>query len=102
MAVRKKLLHDDKTRQKIQTSQLINRLTDHIHGKVELTASQVRSIEILLKKTLPDLQSIEQIHSGEITTARATELSDDQLAAIISTGSIEGAVTAQESKSTTH
>ena len=61
MAVRKKLNHDDKTRQKIQVSQLINRLQKHIHGEVELEQTQIRAIEILLKKALPDLQSIEMV-----------------------------------------
>lgn len=65
MAVRKKLNHDDKTREKIQTTQLIKRLTNHALGELELNQSQVRAIEILLKKTLPDLQSIEQTTKGE-------------------------------------
>ena len=64
MAVRKTLSHDTKTREKIQTSQLINRLQDNAFGKVELTRGQLKSIEILLKKTLPDLQAIE--HTGEV------------------------------------
>ena len=51
--------HATKTRERIQTSMLINRLEDHAVGKVELTTTQVRSIEILLKKSLPDLQSVE-------------------------------------------
>jgi hypothetical protein len=50
-------------RSKIQTSQLVNRLTDHALGKIELSPTQVRSIEVLIKKTLPDLQSIE--HTGD-------------------------------------
>lgn len=59
MAARLRKLHSDEVRAKIQTSQLINRLTDHAIGKVELSATQVRSIEILLKKSIPDLQSVE-------------------------------------------
>ena len=47
------------TRKKIQASQLINRLTDHINGTVELSSTQVRAAEILLKKSLPDLTSQE-------------------------------------------
>lgn len=58
MAVRKKLSHDDRTREKIQTSQLLNRLKDNAFGDVELTQGQIKSIEILLKKTLPDLAAI--------------------------------------------
>ena len=51
--------HDEKTRLKIQTSQIINRLNSFVNGEVEMTSSQVRAAEILLKKSLPDLQSIE-------------------------------------------
>lgn len=34
---------------------LVKRLQDHILGVIELSTSQVRSIEILLNKTLPNL-----------------------------------------------
>lgn len=60
MAARtRKVKHDDLTREKIQVSQLLNRLTDHALGKCEMTPTQVRAIEILLKKKLPDLQAVE-------------------------------------------
>ena len=59
MAIRKKLNHDDKTREKIQTSQILNRLTNHVLGKVEMSASQVTAALGLIRKTLPDLQAIE-------------------------------------------
>lgn len=58
MAARINRAHDEKTRAKIQTSQLINRLQDNAFGKVELTNGQLKSIEILLKKTLPDLSAM--------------------------------------------
>ena len=58
MAARINKLHQADVRSKIQASQLINRLTDHALGKVELEATQVRAIEILLKKTIPDLSSV--------------------------------------------
>lgn len=59
-----KIRHDEETRAKIKTSQLVNRLTNHALGDVDLSQTQVRAIEILLRKTLPDLTSVE--HSGEI------------------------------------
>jgi hypothetical protein len=59
MPARLRKIHQEDVRAKIQTSQLINRLTDHALGTIELTATQVRAIEVLIKKTLPDLQSIE-------------------------------------------
>ena len=64
MAARLNRLHSDAVRAKIQASQLINSLTNHVLGEKELSATQVRAAEILLKKSIPDLSSIE--HSGEI------------------------------------
>jgi len=62
-----KVKHDDQTREKIRTSQLLNRLhayalseDDPQTGRpVELNGTQVKAIEVLLRKSLPDLQSIE-------------------------------------------
>lgn len=56
--------HDERTRAKIQTSQIINRLHDHFNGKIQLSATQVKTAEILLRKTLPDLAAIE--HNGAV------------------------------------
>ena len=63
MATRINLKHDAETRAKIQTSQLINRLQSHANGEVEMTSTQVRAAEVLLKKAVPDLQAI--THSGD-------------------------------------
>ena len=43
---------------KIQAAQLINRLTAHANGELELSNTQVRAIEVLLRKTLPDLSDV--------------------------------------------
>jgi len=51
--------HSDEIRAKIQASQLVNRLTKHALGEVELSATQIRAIEILLKKSVPDLSAVE-------------------------------------------
>ena len=59
MAARKRRTTlNDKWRERIQTSMLVNRLNDHVVGKVEMSATQLRAAEILLKKTAPDLQSV--------------------------------------------
>lgn len=50
---------DLRARGKIQTTQLVKRLTDHVNGTVELTASQVTAALGLIKKTLPDLQNVD-------------------------------------------
>lgn len=57
MAARKQLWHPEAVRQKIQASQLINRLQANAFGEIELRPDQVRSIEILLKKAIPDLSA---------------------------------------------
>lgn len=59
MAARLRPRHQDEIRDKIKTSQLVNRLENHVFGEIELSASQIRGIEILLNKTLPNLQSTE-------------------------------------------
>ena len=62
MANNKNPHRGDAWREKIQTSMLVNRLYDNALGLIELSQGQLKSIEILLKKTIPDLKSIE--HSG--------------------------------------
>lgn len=60
MAARKKrIVHDENTRAKIQASQIINRLTKHIVGEIEMSSTQVTAALGLLKKSLPDLASVE-------------------------------------------
>jgi hypothetical protein len=58
MAERLRKTHQDDVRTKIQTSQLINRLQDHALGKIKLEATQIKSIEVLIRKTLPDLSQV--------------------------------------------
>jgi hypothetical protein len=58
MAARsRKLELDKKWREKIRTSMLINRLSNHVAGRIEMSSSQVRAAEVLLKKNLPDLSA---------------------------------------------
>lgn len=53
-------LHQSDVRAKIQASQLVNVLTAHALGQSEeLSATRLKAIEILLKKSLPDLSSVE-------------------------------------------
>ena len=50
-------------RTKIANSQILNRLIKHFDGEVELSQTQVMVGLALLKKVLPDLQSVQ--HSGD-------------------------------------
>jgi hypothetical protein len=56
----------DLCREKIKTSQLLNRLQNNALGILELNSVQQRSIEILLRKVLPDLSQVEQ--TGDVTS----------------------------------
>lgn len=65
--------HDDRTRAKIQTSQIINRLMQHVNGAVNLSATQVTSALGLLRKTLPDLQATQLTGEVKLTHEQALE-----------------------------
>jgi hypothetical protein len=52
--------HQEDVRNKIQASQLINVLQNHALGKTEeLSQSRIKAIEILLRKSIPDLTATE-------------------------------------------
>lgn len=61
MATRKNISHDTRTREKIRTSQLINRLEKYVFEEdgVEMTKGQVTAALGLIKKTLPDLSQVD-------------------------------------------
>lgn len=68
MAARKQLFHHEEVKEKIKTSQLINRLQNNALADVEfLTAGQIASINSLIDRVIPKLKAIE--HSGEIDSS---------------------------------
>lgn len=60
MARRLNPKHDELTRDKIKTSQLINRLMALANGTVEMPPHAVTAALGLLRKVLPDISAIEQ------------------------------------------
>ena len=67
MAVRLSPEHDARTRSKIQTSQLVNRLNAFAldtTDSVRMSSDQVRAALGLLRKTIPDLAVT--AHTGEV------------------------------------
>ena len=54
-----KPLHEEKTKALIRASQLLNRLTQHAKGEVEMTASQVQAAKIVIGKAIPDMRALE-------------------------------------------
>ena len=52
-------LHQDDVRKKIQVSQLLNVLQNHALGvSEELSPTRMKAIEILLRKSMPDMASV--------------------------------------------
>jgi len=64
MAARKRTYQTEKTREKIQATQIVNRLDKAFRGEIELTATQVKIGLGLLAKVMPDMthQMVEEVH----------------------------------------
>jgi hypothetical protein len=67
--------HQEDIRRKIQASQLVNRLSAHAFGKAEMTPTQIKAAEILLKKSIPDLSQVQGTgEDGEHTIKQYVEM----------------------------
>lgn len=64
------------TRRRIQTTKLMQRLQNHALGLADMTATQIKAAEILLRKKLPDLSATEI--TGEI---KQRDITDQPLSA---------------------
>ena len=74
MAARKRRIrHDEDTRNKIQAAQIINRLEANLMGKIDLSPAQVTSAKILLAKVLPDLSQVDSRISGQVDQKISSE-----------------------------
>lgn len=86
LKARKNLQHPERVRQRMRTTKLMLRLQKFALGEkeqgadVNLSTAQVRAIEVLLRKTLPDLTAVE--HSGEVVQRDVTDkpLTEEQWA----------------------
>lgn len=58
----------DDHRVKIQNSNILNALIEHVDGKRDMTSSQVSAGIALLRKVLPDLSATELSGSIDVTT----------------------------------
>jgi hypothetical protein len=75
MAARtRKVVLDERWRERIRTSMLINRLQDHVFNDTEMSQTQIRAVEILLKKVAPDLSAAEL--TGKDGAAIAVSIKD--------------------------
>lgn len=66
MAKRKQLFHPDVVKEKIQASQLINRLQQNALSKTEtMTPGQIASANSLLDRVIPKLKAVELSGTGD-------------------------------------
>lgn len=74
MAERLNRRHQESVREKIKTSQILNRLTNHALGSLKkpMDATQVSAALGVLRKALPDLTATE--HSGDMTLTHEQKL----------------------------
>jgi hypothetical protein len=88
----------EEAREKIKTTQLINRLQNHALGEIEMSPTQIKATEVLLKKRVPDLQSMTlqgDDDGGAIKATVAPDLTNltkeqrDQLRGILSRVTVE-------------
>lgn len=57
-ATKRNAMNIAEAREKIKTTQLINRLQNHALGEIEMSSTQVRAVEVLLRKSVPDLANL--------------------------------------------
>jgi hypothetical protein len=57
---------DAATRESIKTPELVELLSNHAFGLVDLTQTRLKAIEVLLKKSLPDIQMVSLAIDGGI------------------------------------
>jgi hypothetical protein len=66
MAARKNTFRlNERWREKIQIGVIIDRLVKHAEGTNEMTNTQIKAAEILLKKVLPDVARTEVVGDSE-------------------------------------
>ena len=72
--------HGGRDRERIQTSQLVNRLQKFAlceDNSLEIDANRIRAIEILLAKSLPNLSSVESFNQTEVSVISAEPMSPE-------------------------
>lgn len=72
----------EEARGKIRTTQLVNRLQDHVDGNVELSPTQVAAAKILLGKCIPDVSAVQSTVTFE-DKRDATDWKRDDLVAFL-------------------
>lgn len=80
MAARLNPRNAESTRQKIQTTQLVNRLQGHALGTVEMTSTQIDAAKFLINKRMPNPPEQKDIKLDASLTVEIVRFADDQAA----------------------
>jgi hypothetical protein len=67
-------------RVKIQNSNILNALIEHVEGKREMSSTQVTAAIALMRKVMPDLQAMEIQADVTTNTVSAAPLSPEEWA----------------------
>jgi hypothetical protein len=67
MAARLNPRNQQSVREKIRASQLVNRLQNHVDGKIKLDSTQVTAALGLLRKCVPDLSQVDSTVQGDVS-----------------------------------
>lgn len=59
MAARKNPRNPKQSNDLARATQLLNRLTSFVNGKIEMTAAQVQAAKVVIGKEIPDKKAIE-------------------------------------------
>lgn len=71
MAARLNRLHQEQCKEKIKTSQLINRLQNHALGEIEMTSTQLDAAKFLLNKQISNAaQIVESTVDANVTVSK--------------------------------
>lgn len=106
MAARLRKTHQESVRAKIQTSQLINRLEKHALGELDLTPTQIKAIEVLIRKTLPDLSAMtvetdDGSHEAEYDMSRLDDAELDAIERALAKAAVASGSTSGEGETPT-
>jgi hypothetical protein len=65
MAARKnKVTLSETWKDRISATMILNRLVSHVEGNLELSPTQIKAADIILKKVVPDLARTEHVGDG--------------------------------------
>jgi hypothetical protein len=65
MAARKnKVTLSETWKDRISATMILNRLVSHVEGNIDLSPTQIKAADIILKKVVPDLARTEHVGDG--------------------------------------